>query len=71
VRDRGKIEQLWKPSLKAWFPQGTSEPDLALLKVDVERAEYWDAPSSPVARAIAVVKGAPAQAGEHRRLELG
>jgi len=30
---------------KAW-----NEPDLALLKVSVDKAEYWDSPSSKVVR---------------------
>ncbi|WP_231510307.1 pyridoxamine 5'-phosphate oxidase family protein [Fischerella sp. PCC 9605] len=42
VRDRQKLEELWQPQLKAWFPKGIDEPDIALLKVSVEKAEYWD-----------------------------
>ena len=33
VRDKAKIEELWEPSLKAWFPEGVDTPDIALLKV--------------------------------------
>lgn len=69
VRDREKIQELWVPSLKAWFPEGVDEPDIALLKVSVEKAEYWDAPSSAIAHAISLVKslatGEPANPGEH------
>ena len=57
VRDRHKIEELWKPELQAWFPQGLDEPDIALLFVNVEKAEYWDAPSGFVAHTIGLVKG--------------
>ncbi len=46
VRDRNKMEQLWNSILKTWFPKGLDEPDIALLKVHVTKAEYWDAPSS-------------------------
>jgi general stress protein 26 len=46
VRDRAKIKELWNPIFKAWFPDGLDDPDLALLKVAVERAEFWDSPSS-------------------------
>ncbi|MBR8838371.1 MAG: pyridoxamine 5'-phosphate oxidase family protein [Stigonema ocellatum SAG 48.90 = DSM 106950] len=52
VRDRNKIKDLWKPELKAWFPKGLDEPDIALLKVNVEKAEYWDGSSSFVAHTI-------------------
>ena len=49
VRDRKKIEQLWNQLYAAWFPQGLEDPDLALLKVTVQHAEYWDAPSGTMA----------------------
>jgi general stress protein 26 len=42
VRDRKKAEQLWVNDLRAWFPGGLSDPDLVLLRVHVDRAEYWD-----------------------------
>ena len=57
VRDRQKIDELWKPALKAWFPDGKDDPDLALLKVNVENAEYWDAPSGVAGRLYVVAKG--------------
>jgi len=45
VRDREKIRQLWNEGERAWFPRGPDDPDLALLRVSVERAEYWDGPA--------------------------
>ena len=44
VRDREKMRALWSPSLKRWFPKGLEDPDLALLEVRIDKAEYWDAP---------------------------
>jgi general stress protein 26 len=74
VRDRSRIEELWKPELKAWFPKGTDEPDLALLKITVSRAEYWDSPSNPVVQlvgfATALATGRPYTGGEHEDLDL-
>lgn len=74
VRDRAKIEELWKPQLKAWFPEGTETPDIALLKVTVERAEYWDGSQSFVAHAVSLISslvtGKPARLGENEKLEL-
>ena len=43
VRDTDRLEQLWSGRLKNWFPDGKKDPDLALLRVRVDRAEYWDA----------------------------
>jgi general stress protein 26 len=74
VRDRAKIRELWQPHLKAWFPEGVDTPDIALLKVSVERAEYWDASQSMVAHAVSLVSslvtGTPAQPGENEKINL-
>jgi general stress protein 26 len=74
VRDRKKIEELWKPELKIWFPEGTDEPDLALLRVAIDKAEYWDSPGGKVAQVIsfvsALIKGESADWGENEKLEL-
>lgn len=74
VRDKEKIKELWKPELKAWFPEGTEEPDIALLRVGIERAEYWDSPRGTVARVFsfvsALVTGKSAEWGENRKIEM-
>jgi general stress protein 26 len=68
VCDRRKMEGLWHQLYQAWFPQGLEEPDLALLKVDVERAEYWDAPSGTMAEIAGLLK-VPAD-GENEKIDL-
>jgi general stress protein 26 len=74
VKDRSKMQELWRPQLKAWFPQELDEPDIALLKVKVVKAEYWDAPSSLVAHTVGLVKaiatGEPADGGENEKINL-
>lgn len=74
VRDRNKIEELWKPELKAWFPDGKDQADLALLRVGIEKAEYWDSPGGTVAHVIsfvsALIKGESADWGENKKLDL-
>ena len=42
VKDRAKIEELWKPDWKVWFPDGKDDPKIALLEVTVTDAEFWD-----------------------------
>lgn len=46
--DTAKIEELWNPGMKAWFPAGHTDPDLTLVRVQAERADFWDSPSAPV-----------------------
>ena len=42
VRDRQLIEQMWKEAWKLWFPDGKSDPNIALLKFTAHDGEYWD-----------------------------
>ena len=74
VRDPETLKQHWQPSLKAWFPKGLGEPDLALIKVNADQGEYWDSPASAIAHAISFAKGAltgkPAQSGENEKVDL-
>lgn len=44
VRDPERMRALWTPELGRWFPRGLDEPDLALLEVRIDKAEYWDEP---------------------------
>ncbi len=40
VRDKQKAKDLWNVFYRSWFPQGLDDPDLALLRVEVDGAEY-------------------------------
>ena len=42
VRDRARMRELWKPSFQVWFPDGTEDPNLLLIRFSGDRAEYWD-----------------------------
>jgi len=76
LRDRKKAEELWTELHRAWFPKGLDDPNLALLRVDVQDAEYWDSPSSKVVQLAgfvkAIVTGKPAgnDLGENRKIHL-
>jgi general stress protein 26 len=43
VREHVKAKQIWKPVYETWFPKGIDDPNLILLKVYVQEADYWDA----------------------------
>jgi general stress protein 26 len=74
VNDRAKMEELWSPVLKAWFPDGLDDPHLCLLKVSVEQAEYWEAASGTIVQIYGFVKalvmGESADWGENKKIEL-
>ena len=52
VDDTQKAKELWKPNLKTWFPEGLEDPNLVLLKVQAQCAEYWDEPTSKVVQLV-------------------
>lgn len=74
MRDRAKIEELWSPLLKAWFPKGLDDPDLALLKINVLEAEYWDSNNGVAVYAFNLAKsiltGNQPKTGDHAKLDL-
>ncbi|OYT90473.1 MAG: stress protein [Burkholderiales bacterium PBB3] len=52
---RARIQHLWTPLARPWFPDGPDSESLALLKFVPESADYWDAPNSRMARAFGVI----------------
>jgi general stress protein 26 len=42
VRDHVKAKELWNASYTSWFAGGLDDPNLILLKIAVQQAEYWD-----------------------------
>lgn len=69
-----RINQLWNPYAEAWFEGGKEDPTVALLRVDVESAEYWYLDKPGVVRAFEVAKGivtkTPPDVGENKTVEL-
>ena len=43
VRDHVKARELWIPLYEKWFPRGLEDPNLILLRVHLQAADYWDA----------------------------
>lgn len=40
--DRAQIDKLWNKQVEAWFPGGKSDPNLTLLRFDIDSAELWE-----------------------------
>ena len=49
--DRAVIDRLWNPFVAAWYEGGKDDPQLALLRLDAEKAELWENGSSLIAGA--------------------
>jgi general stress protein 26 len=74
IYDRSKMEELWSPLFKNWFPEGLEDPDLTLIRVRVESAEYWDSPSKMIVRLVGFAKalagGGRIPMGDHQKVQL-
>ena len=73
--DRQLKERLFNPMVKAWFPGGLEDPNLELIQVHIDHAEYWDIDDSKMTQllkmATAAVTGKPPTMGKHKELTLG
>ncbi len=65
--DPAQIDKLWTKGVEAWFPGGKSDPNLALLRFDVDSAELWEADLSlgGVVKMLFGGKIKPSEEGNH------
>lgn len=56
VRDVEKAKQLWNAGIEAWFPAGPDDPEIVLIKVHADGAEYWDTPGAGVVSVLSFIK---------------
>ena len=74
VTDRQQIKDKWTPMVKAWFPDGVDDPNLALLKVNPTDSYYWDAKSGKMVAflkiATAAITGTRLAEGEKGSLNI-
>ncbi len=74
IDDRAKIEELWSPAMKLFFPGGKDDPNLRLIHVRAESAEYWDGPGTLLGKALSFVLSAvsdePAALADSGKVDL-
>ena len=74
VTDKAKMETLFTPIIKAWFPKGLDDPKMALLKADVSSAEYWDNSSNTMVFLFNIAQALFTETmfheGEHGKIKL-
>lgn len=56
VNDKAKIHELWSEMMTTWFPKGENDPNITLICVQPDSAEYWDVPSSSFIHAYGYMK---------------
>lgn len=72
--DKARLQALWSPAMMMFYPDGLDDPDLCVLRVDLESAEYWDSPGGLVGNALylaaAAITGDAGALSENRSMEL-
>ncbi|GAB6197204.1 pyridoxamine 5'-phosphate oxidase family protein [Lysobacter xanthus] len=74
TRDRTEIERHWMPGMGVYFKEGKDDPNLCLIRVEAESAEYWDGPGTAAGKALhflltAVTKD-PGKLSDNQRMNL-
>src|ERR1700754_3733983 len=70
--DRAKIKQLFSTPAKAWW-NSADDPNIRVLKITPDDAEYWDSPGSVIAyvkMATAAVTGSRPEIGNNRKVAM-
>lgn len=76
VENRAKLEELWSDFYKTYFPQGIDDPNIQLIKIEAQGAEYWEGAGhvkSLFQMARSAVTGTPTDAddlGENQTIRL-
>lgn len=69
-----KARELWNEAAAAFFPEGPDSPDLALIRVRPEGAQYWNSPGGGIALALRWAKarlaGTRIDAGDSATVDL-
>jgi len=71
LRDKALAAELWSFAQRAWYPQGLEDEHLSVLRVTLERAEYWETPgkvSYVLAAAAAMISGRRVTVGRDEKL---
>ena len=64
-RDRARMKAMWTKWIEAFFPKGLDDPDLALLEVRIDKAEYWDEPRNENVKIGTLPAQNQGQRGQH------
>lgn len=64
------IDKLWSNAVEAWFPGGKNDPNLALLRFDIDEAELWEADISLAGKIKMLFGGKikPSEEGSHAKV---
>ncbi|PFG30629.1 pyridoxamine 5'-phosphate oxidase family protein [Paramicrobacterium agarici] len=74
VHDRSRVDEYWSPAVEAFFPSGKDDPELSLVVVHADTAEYWKSDDPTVVTMFKLAKssvtGEHPDAGTNKTLDL-
>ena len=74
VVDRRKLEELWTPAQKIFFPLGRDDPSLRILRITPLTARYWDGNEAMAGMLLkfgkAVLRGEASDLGSSEQFDL-
>lgn len=68
--DPALIDKLWSKPVEAWFPGGRNDPNLTLIRFDIDEAELWESDMSLSGKLKMIFGGTidPAEEGSHAKV---
>ena len=73
VENRAKLDELWSDFYQTYFPQGKEDPNIQLIHIAANGAEYWESDGkvrSLIQIARGLVTGEHAHQGENETIKL-
>ncbi len=75
VTDAARKHKFWNPMVHAWFPEGADSPEVVLIAVTPEHAEFWDSKRNKLVQLFSVTRALasgtqPRDIGEHREVAM-
>ena len=74
LEDMAKKKELFNPIAKAWFPGGAEDPDMELVEVRIDEAEYWNVKENKLLQLLKMGKAALTETrpkmGEHKEVQF-
>jgi general stress protein 26 len=74
LEDMAKKKELFNVIAKAWFPGGAEDPDMELVEVRIDEAEYWNVKENKLLQLLKMGKAAltekPPKMGEHKEVHF-
>ena len=73
-RDNSKAAAIWKKTDDVWWPGGSEDPNVRVIRLEPIVAELWDGPSNSIIAAFEFAKarltGGKPNLGENRKVKI-